>query len=107
VWLDPQRIDATDPATRDGSHGLAGCPIVGMLAWIGEELPKELITEARSHLPTGDRVDCGITRLQAGLLCRYRGHSVSEARRWFWQVWDLVRRHQRDRPAIVSRFWPL
>ncbi|OCQ91043.1 hypothetical protein AMR42_16660 [Limnothrix sp. PR1529] len=107
VWLDPQRIDATDPATRDGSHGLAGCPIVGTLAWIGQEVPKELITEARSHLPTGDRVDCGITRLQTGLLCRYRGHSVSEARRWFWQVWDLVRRHQRDRPAIVSRFWPL
>jgi urease accessory protein len=47
----------------------------------------------------------GVTRLMSGLLCRYRGHSTLEARRWFTQVWHLLRLELCDRPSCPPRVW--
>jgi urease accessory protein len=103
LWCDRQWLPGGE-TTVNSIHGLAGCPVVGSFAFLGEVIPADLVAAARSqmHLTQGEG---GVTRLQAGLLCRYRGHSSTEARRWFVQVWDLVRRSYRDRAACVPRVW--
>jgi urease accessory protein len=47
----------------------------------------------------------GITRLQNGLLCRYRGHSTMEAKQRLQLAWAIVRRLYGQRPAYYPRVW--
>jgi urease accessory protein len=54
---------------------------------------------------TGDRTEIGVTRLAAGLLCRYRGNSTTAARQWFHRIWQLCRRWQNLHPPDYPRHW--
>ncbi len=107
LWCDRQWLPGSE-TTFNGVHGLAGCPVVGSFAFLGADLDgsvaADLIATLRSQmsLQSGEG---GITRLQAGLLCRYRGHSSTEARRWFVQVWDVVRRSHFGRSVCIPRVW--
>ncbi len=47
----------------------------------------------------------GVTRLMAGMLCRYRGHSTAEARRWLTAVWGLMRQELVGRSPCPPRVW--
>lgn len=49
----------------------------------------------------------GISTLQSGLICRYRGASTVEAQRWFMQVWNLVRQTHLQRPSCPPRVWQI
>jgi urease accessory protein len=93
----------------DSMHSLAGYPIVGNLAWIGGGVPepaqlKNLVIEARSRFG-GEPSKIGVTRLNEGLLCRYRGDSTTEVRQWFTSVWHLLRYSFLHSPPIHLRVW--
>lgn len=118
LWVDPQWIQGGSEMI-DSPYGLAGCPVIGSFGWVGQTVPSELVEQARllwqevcsqtAEEPgsKGDRTPrAGVTRLTSGLLCRYRGHSTAEARRWFIQVWHLVRAHL-GRSGCVPRVWQL
>jgi urease accessory protein len=109
IWVDPQRLQA-DPARLKSRHGLAGYPVVGTFALVGCEASQNWITAARQSwadlTSSNPAAEIGVTRLQAGMLCRYRGASTTEARRWFMAVWHLWRSHLRQRPACPPRVWP-
>lgn len=106
IWIDPQQLVGSE-ALWQSAHGLKRCPVIGTLVWVGDLPDTELVQAARSAweaLPN-PQGEVGVTRLQRGLLCRYRGRSTSEVRRWFVQVWRLVR-PQYGRPfATVPRVW--
>ncbi len=102
VWIDRQWLRGDKMV--DSPHSLAGYPIVGNLAWIDRSVSKELIAEIRS-LFDGEPSKIGVTRLSAGLLCRYRGNSTSEVRRWFTAVWHLLRQSFLDSKPIALRVW--
>ncbi len=110
IWIDRQLL--TGDETIDRVNILAGYPIVGSFAWIapGDSVPadagvsKELVINARS-LFTGEPSRIGVTRLSAGLLCRYRGDSTTEVRRWFTAVWHLLRSSFLNSPPIHPRVW--
>jgi urease accessory protein len=106
VWIDRQRLDGGEMV--DSPHGLAGYPIVGSLAWIiagvVDRDRKNLVIEARS-LFDGEPHKIGVTRLPEGLLCRYRGDSTTEVRRWFTAVWHLLRYSFFRSPPIRIRVW--
>ncbi|MDX2214478.1 MAG: urease accessory protein UreD [Oculatellaceae cyanobacterium bins.114] len=113
IWIDPQRVEGGSEMLTS-LHGLASCPVVGSFAVIGRSLDPELVEKARSLWQPGtgaiNRVSSsppqiGVTRLTAGLLCRYRGHSTLEARRWFTQVWHLMRQEVLNRPGCNPRVW--
>jgi urease accessory protein len=103
LWCDRQWLPGSEVAFH-GLHGLAGCPVVGSFAFVGVEVDQDCVEQARSQLPLAAG-EGGVTRLQSGLLCRYRGHSSTEAKRWFVQVWDQVRRSYLGRAACVPRVW--
>jgi urease accessory protein len=105
LWLDPQQV-AGGSESLDSLHGLAGCPVVGSFAFIGQIVSPELVEQARL-LWTGSREQIGVTRLMSGLLCRYRGHSSTAARHWFIQVWHLIRQDCLGRSTCVPRVWQL
>lgn len=110
IWIDRQLLVGDE--TIDRANSLAGYPIVGTLAWIGVgslDLPdrmvsKDLVNSARS-LFAGDPSKIGVTRLTEGMLCRYRGDSTTEVRRWFTTVWHLLRHSFLQSPPIYLRVW--
>jgi urease accessory protein len=104
LWIDRQWLPGNQE-TFYSIHGLAGCAIVGSLAYLGQPVPSELVSKARQlWMGTGDM---GVTRLPLGMLCRYRGHSSTEVRRWFTAVWSLIRQQTLQREAYPCRVWQL
>ncbi|HIK30975.1 MAG TPA: urease accessory protein UreD [Oscillatoriales cyanobacterium M59_W2019_021] len=104
LWIDRQYFPASE--TRfESPHGLGGNPVVGTLAWVGEPVSAERVEKARSWWQGSGAM--GVTRLQEGLLCRYRGRSTQDVRNWFTTVWHDVRSSVWGREACVPRVWRL
>lgn len=105
LWIDRQRLDGGS-RLLNSAYGLAGAPVVGTLAWVGKSVSPELVSAARERWESGGCAgDAGVTRLEEGLLCRYRGSSSADARAWFAQVWGLLREYDgRPRPS-APRIW--
>lgn len=129
LWVDPQWVEGGSEMLSS-QHGLANCPVVGSFAIVGRSLSAAWVEQARS-LWTASQVavplapsselepttsadplfnatplsQTGVTRLISGVLCRYRGSSTLEARRWFTQVWHLLRPELLQRPGCNPRVW--
>jgi len=106
IWVDPQRLVGSEDLWRS-PHALKQCPVIGTLAWVGTLPDVALVNAVRdawAALPN-PRGEVGVTRLQRGLLCRYRGHATSEVRRWFVAVWQLLRPHYGGDFTTVPRVW--
>ena len=102
LWIDRQCL----PGSEDIFHspyGLAGKPIVGSLVWVGGAVSAEIVEKTR-NLWYGEG-EAGVSRLQHGLLCRYRGSSTSEVRNWFIDVWLLLRVSFLNRGNCIPRVW--
>lgn len=108
IWVDPQWILGGSDMI-DSLHGLAGCPVIGSLAFVGQVVSRELVEKVRLQWeavqPNFTSAQVGVTRLPLGLLCRYRGHSTAAARQWFISVWQLVRQEYLKRSICIPRVW--
>jgi urease accessory protein len=102
LWIDRQYLPGSEDVFHS-PHGLAGKPIVGSLVWVGGAVSGEIVEKAR-NLWYG-KGEVGVTRLQHGLLCRYRGASTSEVRNWFIDVWQLLRVSFLNRGNCIPRVW--
>lgn len=102
LWIDRQYLPGSE-AVFHSPHGLAGQPIAGSLVWVGSDVSAEFLAKARSLWDGSGEV--GMTRLQNGFLCRYRGASTSEVRNWFTVVWELLRVNFLHRGGCVPRVW--
>lgn len=104
LWCDRQWLPGSEESFHS-PHGLAGCPVVGSFALLGQSVEPDLVEKIRALWQgTGD---AGVTRLQTGLLCRYRGHSTTDVRQWFVAIWQLIRLLYLQRPANPPRVWQL
>jgi urease accessory protein len=110
LWVDPQWL-LGGSELLDSEHGLAGQPLIGTLFWIGNADgvdSKALVTAARERWLSQPRQgEAGVTWLDAGLICRYRGANRQELHAWFVQVWQLVRHCQGLPAASLPRVWPV
>lgn len=106
IWIDPQGFRA-NPDHWQSIHGLATCPVLATLAWVGRSVDPDLITQLRTlgSQAVAPAEDFGVSRLQAGLVCRYRGQSTSAARRWFEAVRQAIRHHQGAATPVAPRVW--
>ena len=102
LWIDRQYLPGSETIFHS-PHGLAGKPIAGTLIWIGTAVSDEILHKARSLWVGAGEV--GVTRIQNGFLCRYRGASTSEVRNWFTVVWELLRVDFLHRGGCVPRVW--
>lgn len=107
LWIDRQYLPGSEEIFHS-PHALAGKPIVGALVYIGQPVSTEIIQQARSlwELLCSDS-SYGVTRLENGLLCRYRGNSTTEVRNWFISVWHLLRISFLNRTSCLPRVWML
>lgn len=108
LWIDRQWLPG-QPEIWQSPYGLAGQPVVGSFLWVGQAVAPSIVQAARDLWQTviSTPAEVGVTRLQLGLICRYRGSSSQAARQWFIQVWNLLRSTQLGRPACPPRVWPL
>ncbi len=104
LWIDRQYLPGSEE-TFHSPHGLAGKPIVGSLVWIGGAVSAEIVEKTR-NLWDGEG-EAGVSRLQHGLLCRYRGASTSEVRNWFIDVWQLLRVSFLNCGNCIPRVWQI
>ncbi|MDF5735464.1 MULTISPECIES: urease accessory protein UreD [unclassified Nostoc] len=102
LWIDRQWLRGSEDIFHS-PHGLAGKPIVGSLVWVGSAVSAEIVEKTR-NLWNGEG-EAGVSRLQHGLLCRYRGSSTSEVRNWFINVWQLLRVSSLNRGNCIPRVW--
>jgi urease accessory protein len=103
LWIDQQYFLGSEETTTS-YHALANYPILGSFALVGKVIDSPLITEMRDLFP-GDRHKIGVTQLMEGVLCRYRGDSSTEVKRWFIAVWKLLRTSQYQLAATTPRVW--
>ncbi|WP_404789302.1 urease accessory protein UreD [Altericista sp. CCNU0014] len=105
LWIDRQWLPGSQEAI-DRPHGLNRCSVVGTFAWIGREVDRDLVQQLReSWTALGLAGEAGVSRLQEGVICRYRGQSTAEVRQWFAQAWDRVRFYAIGQPACPVRVW--
>lgn len=115
LWIDRQSLQGSE-ANFNSYHALATQPIIGTFALIGQEITSELVPKIRSlfldHFPANNNnkynlAETGVTRLEKGIICRYRGQSTAQARNWFISVWHLLRLTYLNRPSCPPRVWPI
>ena len=104
LWIDRQIVPGSEEVFHS-PHGLAGNPVVGSFVCLGFPLSGEIINQARSLIIQNS--DVGVTRLQNGLLCRYRGNSTSEVRSWFTNIWQILRVSCLNRGNCIPRVWQI
>ncbi|MEH1834009.1 MAG: urease accessory protein UreD [Nostoc sp.] len=102
LWIDRQWLWGSEDIFHS-PHGLAGKPVVGSLVWVGGAVSAEIVEKTR-NLWYG-KGEAGVSRLQHGLLCRYRGSSTSEVRNWFIDVWQMLRVSFLNRGNCIPRVW--
>lgn len=103
LWIDRQQITGED--LFHGLNGLHGQPVVASFVVLGRSCPATWVLQARSAWDETNAGEIGVTRLQAGLLCRYRGSSTLVARRWLTQVWQQIRVEHLHRSPCIPRVW--
>lgn len=112
IWIDPQYIQGGSEALTS-LHGLAGYPVIASFVVVGQQISDELLEKLRSIQTSNPRFQAlnpnqmGMTRLPTGLLCRYRGSSTIEARRWCIAIWTLIRQQCLGRSSCIPRVWQL
>ncbi|MBW4511380.1 MAG: urease accessory protein UreD [Scytonematopsis contorta HA4267-MV1] len=102
LWIDRQWLPGREEVFAS-AYGLSGKPITGSFVWIGCNVSSEIVEKARNLLQ--GEGEFGVTCLEHGLLCRYRGFSTSEVRNWFISVWLLLRMSFLGRGSSVPRVW--
>jgi urease accessory protein len=103
VWIDRQQVDGSQ---WDSEQAMAGQPILATMAVIGLSITPELVTAARK-LWMGKESGWGISAVQGGVVCRYRGSDRSAVLLWFKAVWNLLRPVYLGRSACIPRVWQI
>lgn len=106
LWIDRQWFPAST-ALVESPFGLAGQAVVGSFVWVGLPISQEMITQIRQLWDQGNYTgEAGVTMtLGDGLVCRYRGASTSQVRRWFGEVWGVLRKWGGKRDRVKVRVW--
>ncbi|MBD2187009.1 urease accessory protein UreD [Pseudanabaena mucicola] len=105
LWIDRQHLHGNIDILGS-PNALNGFAIAANFIFVGTTVEPELITQIRSTWEHGNYQGMsGVTRSQSGLVCRYCGDSSGDARKWFQEIWQLLRVSYRDRKICVPRVW--
>jgi urease accessory protein len=89
-------------ALLDSPAGLAGQPVCGALLAVAPDL-ELLLPRCREAQPEGG--EGAVTLLPGVLVARYLGSSSEAAKRYFTQLWRLLRPAVAGREAVEPRIW--
>ncbi len=105
LWIDRQHLHG-NLETLQSPNTLNGYAIAASFIFVGANVEPELIAQIRSIWAQGHYQGIsGVTRSLSGVVCRYCGDSSSDARKWFQQIWQLLRVSYKNRVISVPRVW--
>lgn len=105
LWIDRQQFRG-DPQRWQGLNGLDGQPVIATLSAFGEDCGEDLLRAIRDRLPASfPQGEGGCSTIEGGIIVRYRGASVHEARHWFMAIWQILRENQKQPVPLSSRLW--
>lgn len=104
LWIDRQYLPGCETIFYS-PHGLFGKPIVGSFVWVGCNVSSDFVAKARNLLQCEG--EYGVSRLERGFLCRYRGFSTTEVRNLFVSIWGLLRMSLLSRDVCLPRVWQI
>lgn len=105
LWIDRQKLEGGS-RLLESPYGLFGHSVIGQLILLGQDISVDMINSVRSTWnPERNKGEAGVSRLQSGILCRYRGSSTIEAHQWFNAVWALLRKLLMGRESCPPRIW--
>ncbi len=106
VWLDRQCFFGESNLFYS-LNGLRGNPVIASLVYIVSGNLEDDISTLRHLLREkyGNNLCLGITALQEGLLCRYWGDSVSQAKEYFIFIWQFLREKRGFDRNFKPRVW--
>ncbi len=102
LWIERGSLEAGARAL-DSPVGLGGHTVCGTLVAAGSAIPDDVLAECRALAPAEG--EGAVTRMPSLFLARYRGDSGEAARRYFTDVWKLLRPAIAGRAAIEPRIW--
>ena len=105
LWIDRQYLNGNSEMLGS-PNGLHNYAIAASFVFVGAQVEPELINQIRSTWDSGNYEGVsGVTRSLCGLVCRYCGNSSSDARKWFTEVWQLLRVSYRNKAICIPRVW--
>ncbi len=105
LWIDRQHLNG-NIEMLESPNGLNNFAIAASFIFVGATVDPELITKIRATWEQGNYQGMsGVTRSLSGLVCRYCGDSSSDARKWFQQIWQLLRVSYKNRAICAPRVW--
>lgn len=104
LWGDRQWMPG-NPEMFASWNGLNNQAIVGSLALVGMNISEAQITEFRETMGQLSQGLGGITQLPKGVLCRYRGDSSTEVKRWFISLLKQWRSLYSPQHLTLPRVW--
>lgn len=104
IWLERGRVDGGS-ALLDSPTGLAGFSVSGTLLASGAPIDPGMLAACRAVPMREPEARAGLSALPDVLAARYLGYSSEAARRWFTELWRLLRPTFVGRDAVVPRIW--
>lgn len=104
LFLERGRLSGSDPLLT-ATAGLAGYSVCGTLVAAAGDVPADLVARCRAVATREAGARHGITAPPGLLLARFLGHSSEAARRWFADLWALLRPALVGIPAVRPRIW--
>ncbi|WP_373478651.1 urease accessory protein UreD [Geminocystis sp.] len=105
LWIDRQSFSG-DSQLFSAVNGLADKPVIGSLIFISSNPVEDFLPFIKELINSKfNQITLGVTTLQQGILCRYHGNSVSEAKNCLITIWQLLRKKQGFNSLIKPRVW--
>lgn len=102
LWLEAGGIEGGG-ALLASPAAFAGRPVCGTLVAAAPEIDAAWLADCRRCVPV--RGEAAVTRLPGVLLARYLGDSGEAARRYFVDLWRVLRPALAGREAVEPRIW--
>lgn len=106
LWIERGGVSGSD-ALLASPPAWAGKTVCGTLLCSFPELPQQAasLLESLRALAPADDAQYGITAPPGLLIARYLGNHSEAARRWFAELWSILRPACCGRAAVIPRIW--
>ncbi|WP_414039676.1 urease accessory protein UreD [Acidithiobacillus sp. M4-SHS-6] len=105
LWVDRQQLRGGS-GLLDSPYGLNGQSVLGTMAFLGQPVSRDLLETCREAGQAAiGQGDWALSRLEFGLVARYRGASSARARSLFVAIWGILRKTLRQRTPCIPRIW--
>ena len=102
IWIERGDLEPGS-AALESPVGLGGRSVFGTLAVAGCDIDDSMLAACREQAPASG--EGAVTRMPHILLARYRGDDSEHARRYFTDLWRVLRPVAAGRAAVEPRIW--